>query len=60
MMRKSRDDRGTVGPQTVVGILPHCKSKLFPGFLLILLMQPHSESCPGDFTVKWGIKKEDY
>lgn len=59
-MRKSRDDRGTVGPQTVVVTLPRCKSKLFPGFLLILLMQPRSESCPGDFTVKWANKKEDY
>lgn len=59
-MRKSRDDRGTVGPQIVVVILPHCKSKLFPGFLLILLMQPHSESCQGDFKVKWRIKKEVY
>ena len=56
-MRKSRDDRGTVGPQIVVVILPHCKSKLFPGFLL---MQPHSESCQGDFKVKWRIKKEVY
>ena len=59
VLRKSRDDRGTVGPQTVVAVLLHCKSKLSFGLLLILLMQPHSKSCPRDFTVKWGIKKED-